>query len=1825
MTAPERTPWYKDWKIQLIVVLAVVVVAQFVTLTGMRPPAPSPAVSPAPTAAAPDDVTVAGMSMEAEQGRALLIAFDHPVAGVTAGSRPAKEPAAISPSVPGTWTWINPFMLRFEPSEPFASAKNYAVTLKPDNIVTAPQRLTGETKFAAAHGIFDLVRLTAHLEPAAEDEPGMVRIEGEAVFNRNVDPRSLLENLKIIDPLLGDSDPVSFYIPDSYPGRKLAFISDPVAAKTQARDIVLALSPKIAPEEGGVPLGREATTTVPVVLDTVLRVNAVSARSQGESSVLGIAFSTPVAAKALEDHLTISPEVSRRIHSEEGELIVTGGFAPGKEYQVTLGKGLTAADGAVLEQDVTETVFVPDLDPMAVFRDQGMFLSRSGYKNLAVKSVNTDTADLIIDRVYLNNLFAFLNFDYSAMDQSFSGQYLSHSLGDRLHKVKLSLAGPLNKAATTPVNLEKYIAQQTPGLYRVALTLPGEYEGDQRFVLITDLGIVAKRGNADILVFTASFSTLASVQDATVRIISDQNQEIARGTTDAAGLFRADLTPEILEKNRPYLITVEKGNDFSFLLFDSFQTDTTGMDVDGRVLSQTGYTAFLYGERDIYRPGETLNGVAMVRDAALKTPAPMPLTLRQTDPQGRKLGETVVKSDERGMVPFSLPLPGYLITGPYVLELLAGKDQIGEYRFQVEDFVPDRISVTVEPGQTMALPGQKLGFAVKSRYLFGAPASELPVEARVRLTKAPFAPKGFEQYSFGDPERSFEDQEFFQSDESLDPDGARTFEAELPLDVRPPAALSAVITARVREGGGRGVTALARVPVHAYPSYPGLKRLEREGREPGKPLVLDYVNVSAAGEEAKAGELKARLFKDDWQTVLRRDPGGSFKYDTVRDSRLLDAKTVAAGASRGTVTFTPPSVGSYRVVLTDTATGASSQVEFFCGGVGYSPWALENPARIELVPDKKEYASGETATFQVRAPFAGRMLVTVENEAVRQAFVMDMPGNTGQIRIPVAPEYMPNAYVTATLVRKAADLSSGSVARAFGVAPLYVDRAEGRLEVIATAPAEMRPGTPLVVDVTTRSGAALTVAAVDEGILQLIAQKTPDPFGEFYAKRQLGVESYDIFSMLLPEVPPLHGKSLAGGGDSLEDLSKFLRSESPASKLVAFWSGVVVADGQGKARVSFDVPEFRGAVRIMVVAADGHRFGATDASTRVKSPLSVSPSFPRFLSLEETVDIPVAVRNDTPGPGDFAVTLTVTGAASCATPEKTVPLAPGEEKTLFFPTATGPDEGMATFAVTASGNGEKASASQELFARSPLPARSEIQSGGVEAASTRLDDLAAGYVAGTMRRDIFIGRQPLMRFASNLRTLLQYPHGCVEQTVSKAFPLLYFTDLAKVLAPDVLPGGQPAAMVQAAVKRLASMQIYNGGFSMWPGGQEAVDWPSVYATHFLAEAKAAGYHVDEDSLRRALRFVAGLGKNANDDGQGDDREGEDGAGGAKVSAYALYVLARAGKADIGAMDALRDAGTEALPADARGLLGAAYAAVGNQKAANALLAGSPPPDTVKRQSGGTLDSPLRDKALYLTALTNAAPNDPRLPKLAADTARLFAAVRHPSTQEAAFAFAALGKYYAKQAAKKPFSGKLYAGSTLLTDFTSDKPLSLRGIPDTGALRIEMDGGYEAGAAFYSVETRGVPLVSAYKPERAGLEIVREYLDRQGNPLGGDTVPQGTLLVQKTSVRSLSGPVENLVLQTLLPTGIEVENPRLASTEKLPWMTGDDLEADYVDYRGDRVNVFAGLPDENWRSHFSLLRAVTPGTFHVPPPQVEAMYDPSLVASGQLGKITVQVK
>lgn len=1816
----DKTPTGNQTTIKniIIAVLLCIALGEFVLLVRRpaQPPHPGQTTDIGQTASArpqQDAVRVAGIGMDPERGRYLLVAFDRPITGAREGDSPAVAPASVEPPMAGTWTWISPYMLRFAPKDGFTQATTYTVKFSGKAFLAAPQELTGQDVWQASYGSFEVARLTGHLEAASEGG-AMVVVRGEAAFNRPVNPKALADHISLVDPRAPDK-PVALSLTTTSAGKKIGFVSDPIEKTAQQRDVKIIVTPGLRPEKGDIELSREAVAVIPVALDPHLRLRQVKADSEEEAATIRLALSTPVEANdATAGHLKIEPTLETSLATDGADLVISGPFEPGRDYTVTLDKGLTAADGAVLDAQVSRTVRIPDLEPTVDFKDQGMFLSKNGYRNLAVKSINTNAAELSIDRVYFNNLFPLFSMDYSAFDDETSGGGINSSLGDRIYSDRIPLRYKSNASIVTPVNLEKYIQGNEPGLYRVALTVPGKFQGFQRFVLITDIGIVAKQGQGDLLVWTASYATLAPIAGANVRVLSYQNQELAAGTTDERGLFRAKLSPKTLSDKRPYLIMVQKGADISYLLYERFQVDTTGLDVSGAVMPETGYTAFAYGERDIYRPGETLEGLVVVRDTHLGVPPSMPVTLRLNDPQGRKISEKAVVTGAEGTFGLHQPLPAQSLTGDYTIDVVAADTVIGQYHFQVEDFVPDRISVSVNPEAAAVDPGQPLTFAIAGRYLFGAPGSDLPVEARVRLVKAPFAPKGFGDYVFGDPERSFEDTEILQENGNLDTEGKASYTADLPGDLSPPAALEAIVTARVREGGGRGVTGLARLPVHVYAAFPGLKRLKSEATVPGKPLRFEYVVVTPDGKLTEATELTATLYRDTWQTVLRKGGDGSFKYESVRDPKTIDVKTVAAKAGKGAVEFTPPSFGSYRLVLADPATGATSQLEFYAGGFGYSPWAVENPARIELKPDKAEYASGETARFQVRAPFAGKLLVTVEGSAVHDVQVVDLAGNTGEITVPVKPEYMPGVYVTATLVRKAADVTAESPSRAYGATPMFVDRASGRLPLTLATPEAMRPNGKLTAEVSAPPGSIVTVAAVDEGILQLIAQKTPDPFASFYARRQLQVDTFDTFSLLLPEVPPLMGKALAGGGDSLEDLSNFVRTQSPALRTVAYWSGPVMVGPSGKAQVTFDIPEFQGQVRLMAAGIAGRRFAATEARTVVKSPLVLLPSFPRFLSFGDAVKIPVTVRNDTGRDGTFAVSLTANGPAAVAEPTRDVAIANGRTTTVEFPVTAAGTEGVAEFAVAVSGGGESSADTARIPVRSPLPPRTTVRSGALEVAELTVPDLASGeFLPGTARLDVTVGRFPLIRFTGNLKALLAYPYGCLEQTVSRAFPLLHFADLAQVMAPGAFETASPQAMVQSAIRRITGMQLYNGGFSMWPGGDTPQAWMSLYAANFLAEAKLAGFPVDPDVLAQALTFAGATGREA------DLAKPE----GLTLAAYALYVQAKAGRADIGAMDNLRDSQAKKLPSEARGLLGAAYAAVGNTRTADILLSGPVPPGEPHKETGGNLASSLRDKALFLSALLDAVPADPRITSLATEVGRLLEGEPYPSTQENAFALLALGKFYARQTAKKPFSGVLYAGSGVLSDFSSHKVLSLRNLPQSGDLRFVVKDGFTPGACSYSVRTRAIPTTAAYTPQASGLAIDRTYLGRDGQPINLDAVPQGALVVVKFAVRATAGPISNVVLENLLPAGLEVENPRLSTTERLPWMEEDEsIEKASLDMRDDRTLLFTDLPDDKWHAFYALLRAVTPGTFVVPPAQAEAMYAPELRASGTLSRLTI---
>jgi uncharacterized protein YfaS (alpha-2-macroglobulin family) len=736
---------------------------------------------------------------------------------------------------------------------------------------------------------------------------------------------------------------------------------------------------------------------------------------------------------------------------------------------------------------------------------------------------------------------------------------------------------------------------------------------------------------------------------------------------------------------------------------------------------------------------------------------------------------------------------------------------------------------------------------------------------------------------------------------------------------------------------------------------------------------------------------------------------------------------------------------------------------------------------------------------------------------------------------------------------------------------------------------------------------------VDEGILQLSAQRTADPFDFFYRKLRLGVRSFDTFSLLLPEI---EAPTAVGGDMGVAAAAQFVRTESIRRiEPVAFWSGVLETDGAGRARTTFALPEFAGAVRLMAVAADRDRFGSAELTTRVRAPLVLSPTLPRILSFGETLEVPVTLRNDTGRPGRFEVGLAVTGAAGAGDPAAhTLELANAAERTVHFTVATGLEEGPVGFAFTAAGNGEQAATEVSLEVRADLPAQATSVAGALTAEETDLGTVEGGFRPGSANRRLQVGTLPLVRFGRQLSDLLRYPFGCLEQTLSRAFPLIYLEELAREFEPEILDpekgGADPADLVDDALRRVAYHQVSGGGFALWRGGRQPHPWSSIYAGHFLVEAERAGYATDPQLELRALGYLRGLVR-------AKERYGSDEL---ERAVYALYVLSRAGEAELGVMDFLRERQSANMNRASRALLAAAYASVGNRGAVEELTGDLEDTQRVERDTGRNFRSTVRERALLLLALQEAAPDSPAIPTLLERLGRDAKGVW--TTQETAFTMIAVGQLVRRQAERPPFAGTVLVGDRTLGRFTSAETAVFDIPGGAGALRIVMESGYEPGSAFYSLTTRGIPRDAAYRPLAAGLEVERRLLDRNGHEIDTDAVTQGDLIVLKIRVRSVAGPVDNVVVQQLLPSGLEVENARLASTESLPWVVDANLAPDALDLRDDRVLIFTDLPANQWQSLYSLTRAVAPGSFRLPPLHAEAMYNPALRASGERGGIEV---
>lgn len=1388
----------------------------------------------------------------------------------------------------------------------------------------------------------------------------------------------------------------------------------------------------------------------------------------------------------------------------------------------------------------------------------------------------------------------------------------------------------------------------------------GRSFSDQAVIAASNLGIVGKRSGRQLTTWLAGLDTARPLDGVHVRVYTAKNQLVREGDTDASGLITFEDLPQDKD-SQPAIVIASKGDDISYLDLRKSLAGDEAFASDGRFFLGKGYEAFLSPERGAYRPGETVHLFGSVRGRAASVPAAFPMEMQIERPDNRFWEPVPVTISEGGCVTLDVAVPPYAPTGLYHAHLqMAGtakkratdqsqssvrssrshdydgedgdsnaeealqppaSDEVGQAEFYVEDFMPNRLKVQLEAPERIYSTSEPLAVTVKASEMFGQPAAGRDFNGTITYYRVPFSPRGYSGFTFGTDE---EHESFVPRSIHGDvtgADGQATVTVSLPSG-KSCSVIGARVQITVKDIGGRGVSGSLSRQVATVPYFIGLSRQDESYPAVKKEAKFDIAGVLPDGTRVDTASLTGTISRVRYNCILKKDADGDrgygsdpyysrFHYVSTKELTTVKEFETTLSAGRAQCAWTPSEAGQYEIRVADSAAGTQTVMPLYVSSPYWveQPWSLEKPERLDLVLDKKEYRPGEKARLLVKAPFAGTLLLSMEQDRVLSTTIVEMKENTQEVEVPLDASCLPNVYFVATVIHPVRPVEKWFPHRAYGMVNVPMSSKARELDVSLSTPVEVRPRSPLTIslsvrDVTTSAPvpSKVTVWAVDEGVLSLTGFTTPDPLDFFYAPRRLMVATADFFSELMPEIAgKAKEKSSTGGGN--EDLAPAERKrQSPVAtervKPVSLWLGTMSTDKDGKATATFNVPQFIGQVRVMAVASSGPQFGKAEAQVFVRSPLMVKENLPRFMAPGDEARVPLVIYNNTDKAQVVSLAIETSGALESGVPDAdglTAEVQPHGSATRHVILKAAPRVGQALFRYATMGN-ESFQDEVKLPVRPANPYAHFADLRLVSAGETMtLASRTEGLVEGTSTGTLMVSDIPTVRLAGGLNYLVHYPYGCVEQTASSAFPLIYLQDLARQVDPQRFQGNGIEAKVQAGIDRVLSMQVPSGGLSMWPGGTEPWPWGTIYATHFLVEAQKAGYAVPELPLHELMTY---LNERLKVPVQKADVYS------LNEQCYTLYVLALAGKRNIDRMEALYERRGD-LNHSSRALLACAYMLTGGKREALELLGATDSFDVqqTERDTGGILNSPVRETAMLLVAALETNSSAAEVPML---VKRLEERINHEghwgTTQDNAFALWALGRY-AKKIAQAPqaFEGTVeVAGKSV--NFKSGTPLTLPADPTTTAI-ITVRG---PGHAYVMAITEGVPVQPLDKPESHGMSISRRFTDRAGRKLDPNAFVQGDLIMVDVVVSGAG--LQNVVVEDLLPAGLEIENAHLQTSENAGQNSSYDCQ---TDPRDDRMIAYIGSCS-GYTLHYAV-RAVTPGTFVLPPAQASCMYDPDIYA------------
>jgi alpha-2-macroglobulin len=1743
----------------------------------------------------------------------------------------------ISPSIKGKVVALSSNTLAFIPEEKLEQDTEYRITLKLSKIIKTPKNLS-EFKFSIKTFKQDFTVNTLDLQSYSKDWQflnGVIQTSDYLDFETAKKLVEVNQNGKKLNIRFDKSmsSPTEF-----------KFVIDSI--KRQVDDSTIKIS------WDGTPFKIDQKGSVDFEIPGKNNFKIIGVEVADENNqTLHINFSDPIKkGQDLQGLVAVESAGNPKFAIQGNVLKVFFTESLKGDLLLEVFQGIQSEDGYKMKADYAEKVSFNQLKPGIRFIKNGTILPSSNNLKINFEAANLKAVDVKVYKIYKNNILQFLQ------DNNLNGKRDLRKVATPVATQTINLQNKsisnFSKWNAFALDLAKIVTPEPGAIYRVELSFKKSYSlykcdqpltpdeeseeeesdevrsvdedyydyywydnydwqdrqdacSDSYFrrgpigmnVLASDLGVIAKRGeNGSYFFAVNNIISTAPVSGANIDLYDYQQQKLKSVRTGTDGTVTCDL------EKYAYFAIVTKDNQTTYVKLDEgYSLSVSNFDVSGEKL-QKGLKGYIYGERGVWRPGDTLFIGFMLNDVASKLEKSHPIKFKLNDPEGKLMFQSVQKYNDANHYKFVVATRDNHPTGNWEAVISVGGAQFYK-SIKIETIKPNRLKIKNTFDSELLSASKSNTGQVEVTWLHGAVAKDLKTEIQAKFTQQKTSFKGYSQYTFDDPVRTFETEETTVFTGKVDGNGRAKINLQPKITGQAPGMLKASFMTKVYENGGDFSTDVMAVSYSPFATYVGLKTPEPNKYgllETGRTNRYDVVTVDEKGYPKAVKNLEVKVYKVEWRWWWDASDDDLSSYTSSHSTTPFKSFIVSTNAAgKGSFQFKNEESewGRYLVRVSDPtgghATGQTVMIDWPYWSGKTRNTDASNATMLVFSANKKNYAVGEKATISFPSSAGSRALISIENgsKVVQTLWATTQKGET-KVEIPITSAMAPNVYIHVTLLQPHASTLNDSPIRLYGIIPIEVLDKNTLLEPQLSMPEVLRPEQKVNIRVSEKSGKAMTytLAIVDDGLLDLTRFKTPNAWNSFYTREALGVRTWDVYDDVIGAYGGKINQIFSIGGD--EDLGGAKAKKANRFKPVVIYLGPFKLE-KGQIKIHHvKIPNYVGSVRTMVVAGDLNTsaYGNAEKTTPVRKPLMVLASLPRKVSPSEKVTLPVTIFAMENKVKNVTVQVrTNNGMKVVGASSQSLSFAQPDEKMAYFDLEVGDLTGLAKVQVIATSGAEKASYEVELDITNPNPVTHEYTDVVLEPNSTKTLSFDTFGVPGSNQARLEVSSFPSIDINRRLDYLIQYPHGCLEQTTSSVFPQLYLADIVDL---NVQRKQYIQKNINAGIQKLGGYQIANGGFAYWSGQNYADDWSTSYVGHFLIEAEKKGYSLPINFKSKWISYQKSVAKDWRYNKSTNDF----------AQAYRLYTLALAGSPDMASMNRLRE--TAGISNESKLRLAAAYALAGQKQAAQSLFSRSSL-DAVHNNGYSYYGSAERNKAMALETLLLLGDKQ-RSFQLANQLAKKLSSDEWMSTQTTAYCLYSMSKFATQNGSKGIDVRFTQAGeSAVVTTAKSiaDRTLSVKKGTNSITLKNNKDN-----TLYVRVLSSGILPVGEEKVMQSKLAATITYKDRKGEKVTISKISQGTEFIAEITIRNTTNETINqMALTQIIPSGFEIVNTRFTDFGSF----GNNV-ADHIDIRDDRSNFYFNLKANETKVYRVLLNASYLGKYYLPGLQAEAMYDNTYV-------------